>query len=408
MQRSKRLPFLLAALLAIAATAREPHARLGTFGIQNGDLPLVAGSRVVLRRSGAPSRTSFELIGGGSLNGNVFTAPAVREPATSDVIASAQGAIASSTFTTVPPPDPRRALIAVAAYNDGIVLHDARTFARLGTFAIGGPPGDVAFTRDGTLLAPDTDGTTLARVTRDPWTPHWIDGVLLGNEVAADPSGGDAFITNRDVGGFGALTRVNAAGEKERVVTGVTAEGLVVDPRRNLVYAGNVNDASIAQVDARTMRVIRKIASVPRSFGIDLDRSGKRLFVVANISPDMRVGSGYVAAIDVQDGHSRIAARSEGMMFPIGVAADRQNRRLFVTDESANAVYVLSASTLRTVHPPLQTCRTPWRPRIFHGLLYVPCTASNAIDVFNTRTLRRVHGAPFATGGYPLSVAVWP
>jgi hypothetical protein len=37
----------------------------------------------------------------------------------------------------------------------------------------------------------------------------------------------------------------------------------------------------------------------------------------------------------------------------------------------------------------------------------VPCAGADAVDAFDTRTLRRAAHAPFATGGYPLAVAVW-
>jgi hypothetical protein len=39
--------------------------------------------------------------------------------------------------------------------------------------------------------------------------------------------------------------------------------------------------------------------------------------------------------------------------------------------------------------------------------LYVPCAGDNAIDVFDARSLRRAAHAPFATGTYPLAIAIW-
>ncbi len=96
------------------------------------------------------------------------------------------------------------------------------------------------------------------------------------------------------------------------------------------------------------------------------------------------------------------------MTFPLGIAFEDKRSRLFVTDESADTVYVLDARTLARIHTPLKTCRTPWRPRIAGDRLYVPCARANAVDVFDLATLRRVKGAPFATGGFPLSVALWP
>jgi DNA-binding beta-propeller fold protein YncE len=78
-----------------------------------------------------------------------------------------------------------------------------------------------------------------------------------------------------------------------------------------------------------------------------------------------------------------------------------------VTDEDTDAVDVLDARTLGIVHAPLHTCTTPWKPTIDRHRLFVPCAGSDQVDVFDTATLQRVPGAPFATGGYPLSVAIW-
>jgi hypothetical protein len=77
-------------------------------------------------------------------------------------------AVAYSTVQIVPPPAARRALIAVATYDNGIALHDPATFALLGYVPIGGAPGDVAFGSGGALLAPATDGNALTRIDRSP------------------------------------------------------------------------------------------------------------------------------------------------------------------------------------------------------------------------------------------------
>jgi len=84
-----------------------------------------------------------------------------------------------------------------------------------------------------------------------------------------------------------------------------------------------------------------------------------------------------------------------------------ERHRLFVTDEARDVVYVLDSRTLVALRKPLTTCRTPWRPRIANGRLFVPCARADKVDVFDLASLRRVSGAPFATGGFPLSVALW-
>lgn len=406
MAHVKRIAAACAAILLLASAAHAPGSQKGSFGIAIAAGPYLPGSRVPLQLTGVPGQASFAVSGPGTVTGAIFEVPSVSQPAQTGIIGAAQGALAYRDVRIEPAPSPKRALLAVASYDNGITLHDPKTFALLGYLAIGGPPGDVAFAANGDILAPDTDGNTLAWVSRSPWAVNYIDGVALGNEVAVDDRTGNAFVSNRDVNGDGALTRVTPNGAVTRVVTGITAEGLAIDPERSLVYVGNVNDRTVAVVDAATMKVRRKVPAVLRAFGMAFDPKTQRLYTVANISSDMHSGSGYVAAIDVRTG--KTTARSGDMIFPLGAALDAAHHRLFVTDESSDLIYVLDARTLRAVHTPLSTCRTPWRPRIFHGLLYVPCTRSGNVDVIDTATLRRAARAPFHTGGFPLSVAVWP
>jgi DNA-binding beta-propeller fold protein YncE len=401
----------LAAAVAIALLGTAPQHRIqstGSFKIDVPGGPYISGSRLALSATGVAGRVAFSVLGPGSVESGAFVAPDVAQKTDATIIASAHGAVAVKRVAVVPPPDAAQPLLAVASYKEGIALHDPRTFALIGYVPIGGAPGDVAFDARGAIVTPDTDSDALTSIARDPWSVRVAHNVPLGNEVAVDRSTGDVFVSNRDTGGRGALTRITPAGQVTRVDTGETAEGLAIDSPRHIVYVGNVNDDSVAVIDARSMRVLRKIKSVPRTFGIALDRTAKRLFVVSNTSPSMPQGAGYVAAIDLSLAKPRIVRRSVRMSFPIGVTVDERTARVFVTDEVKDAVYVYSANTLRAVHAPLATCDTPWRPRIFGGRLYVPCADADKIDVFDLQTLHRVAGAPFRTGGFPLSVALWP
>ena len=406
MQRRRILAAALAVLaLPAAAPHRVPHAK-GTFKLSVPSGPFISGSRVSVDASGITEPFSIALLGPGSIENHDFLAPQVDADTTATLIGATHDAVAYSTVRIVPAPGAHRPIIAVASYENGIAIHDAATFALLGYAPIGGAPGDVAFEPDGALLAPATDRDTLTRISRAPWKLAVTSNVPLGNEVDVDARTGDIFVSNRDAGGYGALTRVAPDGTVARVKTGDTAEGIAIDSRRGLAYVGNVNDNTVAVVDTRKMRVVRRYASVPRTFGIALDDKRQRLFVVSNMSPSMPGNGGHVAAMDARTG--RIIAKSARFPFPLGVAFDAPRKRIFVTDESSDRVYVLDATSLRAEHAPLETCRTPWRPRIAGSSLYIPCARSNQVDVFNLRTLRRAARAPFSTGGFPLSVAQWP
>jgi DNA-binding beta-propeller fold protein YncE len=405
--RGRTLCAALAAIALLGTAARRHVAYTGSFKIAISGGPFISGSRIGISASGVDGPVSFTVLGPGSVTGDAYVAPLVSSTTSAALIGSARGAVALQRVEIVPAPSAHRPLLAVATYNSGIALHDPRSFRLIGYLPIGGAPSDVAFDSRGEIFAPDTDGDILAAVSRRPWNMRVVRGVALGNEVAVDPANDDVFVSNRDIGGIGALTRITRSGSVARVKTGDSSEGLAIDSRRGVVYVGNVNGPSISTVDVKTMRVIRTIPSVERTFGIALDAKMQRLFVVSNTSPGMHSRGGFVAAIDLRARTPRVTLRSAYMVFPVGTDLDSTHGRLFVTDEAKNAVYVLSAKTLRAVHAPLQTCDTPWRPRVAQGRLFVPCANADKVDVFDLRTLHRVNGAPFTTGGYPLSVALW-
>jgi hypothetical protein len=397
----------LALLVLLGTSAHNPKRIIGSFNVLISSGPFVSGSRLSINTPGISGPLAFSLVGPGAIVDGQFIAPLVDKRTRTTLLAATNGALAYVNIDIVPPPPPHYPLIAVAAYDSGIVLHDQKTFAVVGYAPIGGPPGDVAFSRKGDIYAVDTDGDALLEMTRAPWQIRATHGVPLGNEVAVDDRTGSIFVTNRDVNGRGALTRVTRDGTVSRVITGDTAEGLAIDSGRGVVYVGNVNNDSVAQVDATSMNVIRRIPSVERTFGIALDSKQQRLYVVSNTSPSMRSGRGAIAAIDLRRPRAPIVSRSARMTFPLGVTFDNARHRVYVTDEATDEVYILNARTLRAIRPPLATCRTPWRPTLVRERLYVPCARSNRVDVFDARTLVRIKGAPFATGAFPLSVATW-
>lgn len=401
---------LAAALLALAAAAPSRSGpRTATLAFTFPDLPYVPGSRIQLDVRGSSSPLELTLVGPGTVTGQTLTLPPALRSGTTTVVAASLHAIALRQVDVVAPPQPRQPLLAVAAYGAGIVLHDAATFRIVGTLGIGGAPSDVAFASDGSLGTSDTTGNTATIARRLPWSISRIDGVPVANEVLFDDADRALLVSNRDIGGQGALTKITANGTTTRVPTGLTAEGLALDRRADIVYVGNVNDGSVLAVDVRTLQSRRRIAAVPRVFGLALSPDGHRLFAVANRSATVFSQAGFVAVIDVGTAQPRILARSAAMKFPLGVAVDAARGRLFVTDESDSVVYVLDSRTLRALRAPIVTCRTPWKPLYDDRTqrLYVPCARADAIDVFDGRTLRRVRGAPFHTGSFPLAIALW-
>jgi DNA-binding beta-propeller fold protein YncE len=379
----------------------------GTFAITTDAGPYIAGSAITLGISGIVGRPAFTVVGPGTIENGIYQTPALTQPTHATLIAATPFDVALRELQIVPPPAASQDIIAVASYGSGIALHRRSDFALIGIVATDSPPGDVAISSAGNIYAPLTDASTMLSITRSPWRIAPTAGVPLGNEVVVDNSTGAIFVSNRDIGGRGGLTRILAS-NVQRIDTGITAEGLALDERSHRVYVGNINDGSVLEVDTRTFLPVRRIKAVERTFGLALDASGRNLFAVSNQNPQMRRGGGFVARIDLTSPAGRIAARSPNIPFPVGVAYDAKSSRVFATDEDDGNVYVLDAVTLAQSHRPLPACGLPWRPRVDAAArrLYVPCARANKVAIFDLETLRQIRGSPFATGNYPLGVAI--
>ncbi len=406
-----RIVALLLAAFLIAAAARSPYGDRATGRIAATSWPYLPGSLIPLQVNGFGAPYHAMLLGPGRLTANdLYEIPQDVQSGEALLVAGNAAGLAAARLRIATPPSPGRALLVVASYDDGLVVHDAHTFSVIGVLATGGSPSDAAIDARGRVAATDTQGDTLTLATLSPWSVARVGGVPAGDEVAIDSSTGAIFVTNRDANG-GALTRVAADGSVTRVATGETAEGVAIDDRRQIVYVANANDGTVAAVDARSMRVLRRFFVVDRIFSLALSPDGNRLFGISNQSAgSLFAAAGSAVAVAVNASKPRVVARSGDLAFPLGLALDPNAMTLFVTDESLGLIDVLDARTLRPKRAPLHTCSTPWKPSLdpISGRLYVPCARANAVDAIDARTLRRVSGAPFSTGSYPLAVAAWP
>ncbi len=408
----RRSVVLLAAWVALAGSVpRAQGPRIASGKIVATAWPYLPGSDIPLRVDGFAAPYHAAVLGPGSLSpAGVYTIPTRALPGSALLVAGNVHGLAAVNLRIGAPPSGARSFLVVASYDDGLIFHDAGSFAVLGVLATGGTPTDTDVDALGRIATTDTQGTQLTLATLSPWGVAHIGGVSLGNDVAIDPSSHAVFVTDRDVDGTGALTRVSIDGGVSRVTTGATPEGLAVDAKHHVVYVANTNDGTIAVVDTRSMRVIRRFSAVPRVFSLALSPDGMRLYAISNQSEGSPFAApGAAIAIDLRTPVPRVVAHSPHLAFPLGAALDPATHTLFVTDEQLGKVDVLDASTLHPKHAPLTTCNVPWKP-LFDELaarLYVPCAGADAVDAFDTHTLRRITHAPFATGGYPLAVAVW-
>lgn len=411
MRAPRTIVVLALAVLALGAMAKTVRVHRGTATIVAARWPYLPGSLLPLRINGLSAPYHVEILGPGQIMaGNAYRVPLSSPTGTALLIAGNGSALASRQLRIGAPPRADRPLLLVASYDDGLVIHDGRNFAVIGVLATGGVPSDVAVDRAGRAAITDTQGDNLTVAHLSPWSVAQIGNVVAGDDVAIDETTRAIFVTNREWNGSGALTRIAADGRVTRVVTGDTAEGLALDERRQIVYVANVNDGTIAFVDARSMRVIRRFPAVERVFSLALSPDGNRLYAISNQAADSPFGrSGQAISISLGPQRPRVVARSGKLSFPLGVALDSGSNTLFVSDEERHEIDVLDARTLRPKREALATCAIPWKLTldVRRRRLYAPCAGDDKIDAFDARALRRIAGAPFATGGYPLAIAVW-
>jgi DNA-binding beta-propeller fold protein YncE len=402
---------VLGALTLAGAASKSQRLHLATATIVLSRWPYLPGSLLPLQVEGITPPYSVSILGPGRLlDGNTYEVPITSRGGRALLAVGNEGGLGATHLRIAAPPASNRPLLLVASYDDGLVVHDERNFSVVGVLATGGVPSDVAVDRRGRIAVTDTQGTELTLASLSPWTVARAGGVVTGDEVAIDETTHAVFVTDRDWNGTGALTRVGLDSSVTRVSTGETAEGLAVDERRQIIYVANTNDGTIAFVDARSMRVVRRFPAVARVFSLALSPDGGRLFAISNQGTDSPFGkAGEAIEISLDGPFPRIVARSGKLSFPLGVALDGRTNTLFVGDEDRGAINVLDARTLRPKRAALTTCAIPWKLTLdsVSERLYVPCAGDNEIDVFDARSLRRVAHAPFPTGAYPLAIAVW-
>src|SRR5438270_8862814 len=171
-----------ALLILLGAAPHRVSQPAGTFRLHVPAGSYFAGSRVRIAAEGVSGPYSLVVLGPGTIDGDTFVAPQVSRGAWTTIIGASSAAVAYAAIRTVPAPTAAH-VIAVATYRGGIALHDERTFATLGNFAIAGAPADVAFFPNGSFVTADTDGSTLTRIDRSTWSITNISGVDVGNDV---------------------------------------------------------------------------------------------------------------------------------------------------------------------------------------------------------------------------------
>ncbi len=392
--------------------------------ISPADASVFAGSSIAMHATlvggdgKAPVRWS--VVGPGTISeSGVYAAPLEASGAVT-VVAQA-GAVAASARVRVDSAPPDVPLVLVSCYEEASLdVREAASLRRSGMLLAPELPAGMAVDaqRGLVLVAAKervmaVDLRTMRATPSEPMQGSRFSGAaaLAGGYFAVTDNlaakGAPGVFFFRIVDG-----RPLAAGS---VAAGETPEGIVAEPGGRIFYVTNINSDEVLRYsfDGRGgARIIDRVATGTRPFGIALDATRRLLFVTDNDTP-------YLSGARSHSGVEMFALPSllrlggsvdtgSKNALPIGAAVDSRAGRLFVTNEGDSNVIVFELPTMRRIAA-LPTGRLPWTPKVDAdaGRLYVPSARDDRVDVFDTHTLRRI-GEPAPTCGYPTNVLIAP
>lgn len=380
---------------------------------------LIGGDGKILPKGAQPPPIQWSVVGPGSISvDGVYTAPP--QPGETAIVVARVGDVSRSAPVEISTPPGDVPLLLVACYEAKLL--DVRT-----------PP---SLRRSGLLLGPELpagiavdprrrlafvsanervaaiDLTTMTvrqseplRGTRFSGAALLAGGLFAATDNNAAKGSPGVYFFRMDATGRPLLAGSVAAGE--------TPEGLVAQPDGRTFYVTNVNSNELIryEFDGRGhAQATGTVKTGTRPFGIALDPVHSMLFVTDNDTPYLshersRPGLEVFSMPSLRRIGAPITTGSKDAL-PIGAAIDSGTRRLFVTNEGDADVIVYALPSMRRVAA-LPTGKFPWTPRVDerNSRLYVPSAHDDVVDVFDTRTLRRV-GAPIATCSYPTNVGI--
>ncbi|GAC1376083.1 MAG: hypothetical protein NVSMB30_21010 [Hymenobacter sp.] len=183
--------------------------------------------------------------------------------------------------------------------------------------------------------------------------------------------------------------------------------GLVVDGRRQQLYAVTREDNSLYTFDLKTRQLLRTLKLPAEAYGVQLSPDGARLYISL-------WGGHAVAVYDVEKQQLRAAIPVES--HPNDLVLTRDGRRLFVANANSNSVSVIDTRLGRVVET-LNTALFPASPAgstpngvalsADDAQLYIANADNNCLAVFDVHDPAASHPLGFVpTGWYPTAVRV--
>lgn len=306
--------------------------------------------------------TRRELVGGAALTGVGAAGVLVAAPALSPRAAAAPPAkpcvpdpLGVPTGAIAATPDGRRVWTTdrMAAT---VTEHRTRTLTRGVAVDVGGAPTGIAIARAGDVALVTTGIADRPGLTIVDLHTHATDRLDVGEApgaVAWVPRHEQAALVVNE-GTHGTLRRVQPrTGRVGRaVVVGAHPRGLAVDPRGAFALVALNGESAVAVVDARTMKVLHRIATAAFPAQVAIAPDGRRAVVTHN-----GYGARAVSLIDVE--RRLVVRRVRVGADPAGVTFSRSGAGVLVTAAGAGTATLLDGRTGRRI----RTATTQGAPR---------------------------------------------
>ena len=241
-----------------------------------------------------------------------------------------------------------------------------------------------------------TAAGAFVRAFPDPPQPPDPAGLALPRGVAVDRATGDILVAdnwNQRVQRFspsGALLQV--FGERGSFPpTGMNyPRSVAVDPATRNVWVANYEGHPDLMVYTPDFQQVRRIVT-PR-FMNDIEIVGGRAYVVIRHNG---IADGSVLTYDTATGALLGTCCSDPLSYLRGVAVDTQTGNLWLTSDTSNRVFVVSAAgrLLRTLNMPGR----PWGATIVGDVVYVTDTTAHEVVAFDRTTYATL--GTFGTNG---------
>jgi YVTN family beta-propeller protein len=197
-------------------------------------------------------------------------------------------------------------------------------------------------------------------------------------DVALDPAGERAYVTNFDNPGFLSVIDMSTYAVLDTITIADGPWGVAVDPTRDRAYVTRINASALEVIDTVDNTIVNSIGIGATPSRIAVNPGDGRVYVTNN-------GSESVSVID-SDTETLLHAVTVGVV-PIGIAVNTQTNRIYVANAQFGTVSVLDGAV------------DPVGPQPVEGEVPPGGTLSSGSDPTPADPIKAAVTAPQATGG---------